>query len=170
MRFFCKLMLSVLLAASVARAQTPSNEAAKAEPSAAAPAAAPAQVPAQAPSAEPSRPYVDSALTFLKAFSHTNRTGPEGEKAWADLRSVSVDKVPLKVGGKEIVIDAAAGQSNAILVRFAKVSTWREASDVQGVMFEKASLKVGDEEHTGKGRLKLAEKDGKWIVQSMEVE
>ncbi|HYS07826.1 MAG TPA: hypothetical protein VEP66_03740 [Myxococcales bacterium] len=173
MRFFCKLMLSVLLAATVARAQTPSNEAAKAEPSAAAPAAAPAaepaQVPAQAPSAE-SRPYVDSALTFLKAFSHTNRTGPEGEKAWADLRSVSIDKVPLKVGGKEIVIDAAAGQSNAILVRFAKVSTWREASDVQGVTFEKAQLKLGDEEHTGKGRLKLAEKDGKWIVQAMEVE
>src|SRR5215475_14547449 len=84
MRFFCKLILTVLLVAAVARAQTPSPEAAKAEPSAAAPAAAPA-----APAADQARPYVDSALTFLKAYTHTNRTGPEGEKAWADLRSVS---------------------------------------------------------------------------------
>jgi len=170
MRVFCKLMLSVLLAAAVARAQTPSPEAAKAEPSAAAPAAAPAQPAAAAPATEQARPYVDSAITFLKAFTHTNRTGPEGEKAWADLRSVSIEKVPLKVAGKEMMIDATAGHTDAQLIRFSKVSTWREAYDVQGVTIEKAQLKLGDEEHTGKGRLKLAEKDGKWIVLSLEIE
>jgi len=74
------------------------------------------------------------------------------------------------VAGKEMVIDATNGKSDALLVRFSKVSTWREAYDVQGVTIEKAQLKLGDEEHTGKGRLKLAEKGGKWIVQSMEVE
>src|SRR6202045_1594564 len=120
MRLFCKLLLSVLLAASVARAQTPSTDA----------AATPAPDSAQAPKADAPRPYVESALTFLRAFTHTNRTGPEGEKAWAELRSVSADKVPLKVAGKDLVIDAAAGHSNAMLVRFAKVSTWREALDV----------------------------------------
>ena len=41
---------------------------------------------------------------------------------------------------------------------------------VQGVTVEKTQLKIGEEEHTGKARLKLAEKDGKWIVQSLEVE
>jgi hypothetical protein len=160
MRLFCKLLLSVLLAASVARAQTPSTDA----------AATPAPDSAQAPKADAPRPYVESALTFLRAFTHTNRTGPEGEKAWAELRSVSADKVPLKVAGKDLVIDAAAGHSNAMLVRFAKVSTWREALDVQGVTIEKTQLRVGDEEHSGKARLKLAEKDGKWIVESFEVE
>jgi len=171
MRFFCKLILTVLLVAAVARAQTPSPEAAKAEPSAAAPAAAPAApAAAPAPAADQARPYVDSALTFLKAYTHTNRTGPEGEKAWADLRSVSIEKVPLKVAGKEMMIDATAGHADAQLIRFSKVSTWREAYDVQGVTIEKAQLKVGEEEHTGKGRLKLAEKDGKWIVQSLEIE
>ena len=163
MRLFCKLLLSVLLAASVARAQTPSTDApAKTEP------ATPA--PDSAPKADAPRPYVESALTFLRAFTHTNRTGPEGEKAWAELRSVSADKVALKVAGKDLVIDAAAGHSNAMLVRFAKVSTWREALDVQGVTIEKTQLRVGDEEHSGKARLKLAEKDGKWIVESFEVE
>lgn len=160
MRLFCKLLLSVLLAASVARAQTPSTDA----------AATPAPDSAKAPKADAPRPYVESALTFLRAFTHTNRTGPEGEKAWAELRSVSADKVPLKVAGKDLVIDAAAGHSNAMLVRFAKVSTWREALDVQGVTIEKTQLRVGDEEHSGKARLKLAEKDGKWIVESFEVE
>jgi len=165
MRVFSKLLLSILLAASVARAQTPSTDApAKTEP------ATPAPDAAGAPKADAPRPYVESALTFLRAFTHTNRTGPEGEKAWAELRSVSADKVPLKVGGKDLVIDAAAGHSNAMLVRFAKVSTWREALDVQGVTIEKTQLRVGDEEHSGKARLKLAEKDGKWIVESFEVE
>src|SRR6267143_413388 len=113
MRLFCKLMLSVLLAASVARAQTPSTDApAKAEPATPAVDSAQAAAKVDAP-----RPYVESALTFLRAFTHTNRTGPEGEKAWAELRSVSADK-----------------------------------------------------EHSGKGKLKLAEKDGKWIVESFEVE
>lgn len=169
MRVFCKLLLSVLLAATVARAQSPSADAqAKAE----APAATPDSAqPAAEPKADtPARPYVDSAITFLKAFTHTNRSGPDGEKAWADLRTVSIEKVPLKVAGKDLIIDAAAGHSNAQLVRFSKVSTWREAFDVQGVTIEKAQLRIGDEEHTGKARLKLAEKDGKWIVQSLEIE
>ena len=166
MRLFCKLILSVLLAASVARAQTPSTDApAKAEPATPAVDSAQAAAKVDAP-----RPYVESALTFLRAFTHTNRTGPEGEKAWAELRSVSADKVPLKVAGKDLVIDAAAGHSNAMLIRFAKVSTWREALDVQGVTIEKTQLRLGDEEHSGKGKLKLAEKDGKWIVESFEVE
>jgi pyruvate dehydrogenase E2 component (dihydrolipoamide acetyltransferase) len=173
MRLFCKLFLSVLFAASLAaRAQAPAAAApAKAEPAPQAAAKA-EQAPADpaAPKAEPARPYVDSAIAFLKAFTHINRTGPEGEKAWAELRAVSADKVPLKVAGKDIAIDAVGGQSDAQLIRFAKVSTWREGLDVQGVTIEKAQLHVGDGEHTGKARLKLAEKDGKWIVQSLEVD
>jgi hypothetical protein len=161
-------MLMVLLAANVARAQTPSTPEAPAKAEAAAPA--PEAAPAAAAKAEPARPYIDSAITFLKAFSHTNRSGPEGEQAWTELRSVSIDKVPLKIAGKEMVIDAQGGHSNAILVRFSKVATWREAFDVQGVTVEKTQLKIGEEEHSGKARLKLAEKDGKWIVQSLEVE
>jgi hypothetical protein len=173
MRLFSKLALCFLLAANVARAQATTNEAAPkmdapkpaAEP--AAPAAAPAEPKAEA---APSRPYVDSAITFLTSLSHTNRSGEAGAKAWADLRSVSADKVPVKWAGKELMIDAQAGKSDAILVRFSKVSTWREAFDVQGVNIEKAQIHVGDQDYTGKARLKLAEKNGKWIVESFEVE
>src|SRR6266478_2431531 len=82
MRLFCKLMLSVLLAASVARAQTPSTDApAKTEPATPAPDSAQA-----APKADAPRPYVESALTFLRAFTHTNRTGPEERERGYDVR------------------------------------------------------------------------------------
>src|SRR5882724_8595177 len=82
MRLFCKLMLSVLLAASVARAQTPSTDApAKTEPATPAPDSAQA-----APKADAPRPYVESALTFLRAFTHTDRTGGREGLGGAALR------------------------------------------------------------------------------------
>jgi hypothetical protein len=174
MRLFSKLVLSFLLAATMARAEATSTDAKPAAP-AAVPAAAPAPAaeaqPAAQPKADaPARPYVDSALTFLTALTHANRPGDAGTKAWADLRAVSTDKVPVKFAGKELVIDAAGGKSDAQLVRFSKVATWREALDVQGVTIEKAQVRVGDQDYTGKARLKLAEKNGKWIVESLEIE
>src|SRR5438067_7550884 len=173
MRLFSKLALCLLLAANVARAQATTNEAAAAKADAPKPAAEPATAaaaPAEPKAEAAARPYVDSAITFLTSLSHTNRSGDAGAKAWADLRSVSADKVPVKWAGKELMIDAQAGHSDAILVRFSKVSTWREAFDVQGVTIEKAQIKVGDQDYTGKARLKLAEKNGKWIAESLEVE
>jgi len=171
MRLFSKLAFCFLLAANVARAQSTTNDAAaKADapkPAADTATAAPAEPKTEA---APSRPYVDSAITFLTSLSHTNRSGDAGAKAWADLRSVTGDKVPVKWAGKELTIDAQAGHSDAMLVRFSKVSTWREAFDVQGVTIEKAQIKVGDQDYTGKARLKLAEKNGKWVVESLEVE
>lgn len=167
------LVMSFLLAATAARAQSgePAKAEAAAAPAAAAPAA-PAAEPAQAaPKADaPARPYVDSALTFLTALTHANRPGDAGARAWADLRAVAVEKVPLKWAGKDLVIDAAGGHSDAQLVKYSKVATWREALDVQGVTIEKAQIRVGDQDYTGKARLKLSEKNGKWIVESFEIE
>src|SRR5206468_6854570 len=100
-------------------------------PAAPAAAAAPAPEAAAQPQAQPksdaapARPYVDSAITFLTAMTHTNRPGDAGAKAWADIRSVSAEKVPVKYAGKDLVIDTAAGHSDAQLVRYSKVATWR---------------------------------------------
>jgi hypothetical protein len=173
MRVSNLLVLSFLLAANVARAQATSTDAPAKPPASPAPAAAPAaeaQPAAQPKSDAPARPYVDSALTFLTALTHANRPGDAGAKAWADLRAVSTEKVPVKLAGKDLVIDAAAGHSDAQLVRFSKVATWREALDVQGVTIEKAQVRVGDQDYTGKARLKLSEKKGKWIVEALEIE
>ena len=170
MRLFGKLALSVLLAANVARAQSSTDAPAKADATKPAEESAQAAAAPEKTDAAQARPYVDSAITFLTSLTHTNRSGDAGAKAWADLRSVSVDKVPVKWAGKELVIDAQGGHSDAMLVRFSKVSTWREAFDVQGVNIEKAQIRVGEQDYTGKARLKLAEKNGKWIVESLELE
>src|SRR5438132_8101499 len=93
MRLFSKLALSFLLAANVARAQ--SNDApAKGDAAKPADESASTAAPEKTDAAQ-SRPYVDSAITFLTSLTHTNRSGDAGAKAWADLRSVSVDKVPI---------------------------------------------------------------------------
>jgi hypothetical protein len=113
---------------------------------------------------------VDAALTFLKSFTHTNRTGDEGAQAWTALQTASADKVPIKIAGKELVLDAAAGKTDAQLVRFAKLSTWRDGNDVKGVTLEQVEFRVGPDQVKGKAKVAMSEKDGKWVVNSIEVE
>jgi hypothetical protein len=183
--------MRVLLAAAVAAvalpawAQAPAAAPAKEAPPAAAPAkeappaAAPAKEAAPAPAAAtattpppPSegRPYVDAALLFLKSFTHTNRSGDAGAEAWTALRTASADKVTIKIGGKDLVLDAAAGKTDAQLVRFSKLSTWRDGKDVKGVTLEEAEFRVGEAQQKGKAKVGMSEKDGKWVVTSIEVE
>lgn len=156
-------------------AQAPAQPAAAdAAPAAAAPAAAPQAAAPQKEAAPPppaeGRPYVDAALTFLKSFTHVNRNGPAGVDAWEALRSASADKVSLKIGGKDLMLDAAAGKSDAQLIRFARLSTWRDGKDVKGVTLEETEFRIGEEQQKGKARVAMSEKDGKWRVESLEVE
>src|SRR5258708_26430627 len=188
------LAAAVAAVALPAWAQTPSAAPAKetapaaAPAKAAAPAAAPAKeaVPAAAPAKEAApaaaptatkeaippppteggRPYVDAALTFLKSFTHTNRTGDEGAQAWTALRTASADKVTIKIGGKELVLDAAAGTTDAQLVRFAKLSTWRDGNDVKGVTLEQGEFRIGADQTKGKAKVAMSEQDAKWTVTS----
>ncbi|MCA1826903.1 MAG: hypothetical protein LC689_08180, partial [Myxococcales bacterium] len=138
----------------------------EAAPAAAAPAAKEAT---PSPPGE-SRPYVDAALTFLKSFTHTNRSGPAAVEAWDALRAASADSVTIKVGGKDVTLDAKAGKTDAQLVRFARLATWRDGNEVKGVTLEQVEFKVGADTQKGKARVAMSEKDGKWQVTSIEVE
>ncbi|MGZ6143263.1 MAG: hypothetical protein ACXWLM_07990 [Myxococcales bacterium] len=171
--------MRVWIAAAVAALAVPAfaEEPAAAPPAAKeAPAAAPAPAAKEAPAAAPApaaaegRPYVDAALTFLKSFTHTNRSGAAGAEAWDALRTAAADKVTIKIGGKDLVLDAAAGKTDAQLVRFAKLSTWRDGKDVKGVTLDEVEFKVGADSQKGKAKLAMSEKDGKWTVDSIEVE
>lgn len=167
-----RALLAAVLVSIPALAEEPAAQ--PAQPAPAAPAAAPAS-PAQkdatpAPPAEVSRPYVDAALTFLKSFTHTNRSGPAGVEAWDALRGASADTVTIKVGGKDLTLDAKGGKSDAQLVRFAKLSTWRDGNDVKGVTLEQVEFRVGADTQKGKAKVAMSEKDGKWQVSSIEVE
>jgi hypothetical protein len=179
------LLAMLVLVSAAARAQEPKAAAPEAPPAKiveakpatpeAAPAApakaadADAKAPAAAKGAE-GRPYVDTAITFLKALIHSGRSGEEGELAWAAARANAADAVTLKVGGKEVPLDLAGKKSDAQLVRFHKLSTLREGAAVKGVTLESVELRVGADAHSGKATVRMDEKDGKWVVTALEVE
>jgi len=114
--------------------------------------------------------YVDAALGFLKGLARSARKGDEGKQAWEMLKEHAGDKVALKIAGKGHDIDVAGHKSDARLLKFAKLSAWREGAHVKGVHLELMEFKVGGESHKGKGSVAMEEKDGKWTVTSIEVE
>ena len=116
------------------------------------------------------RPYVDAAVAFMKGLAHSNRSGDAGQQGWAEARGNSAEKVTLKVAGKEMALDIGAQKSDARVVKFQKISTMRENGIVKGVTLDNVQLQIGDQPHAGKGTLHMEEKDGKWIVTSVEVE
>ncbi len=155
---------ALLVALPVAAQQPPADKpAAAAQP-------APAEKPAAAEKPAESRPYVDAAITFLKSFSHVNRPGETGTLAWDSLRAVSAPKVSLKLAGKEFTVDAAAGKADVQLVRFSKLTTWRDGATVKGVLLEQAEFHAGADQPKGKAKVAMSEKDGKWTVESIEIE
>ncbi|HET7784811.1 MAG TPA: hypothetical protein VFL36_02470 [Myxococcales bacterium] len=170
------ILVSAAARAEEPKAATPDAPAAKmveATPAAAAPteaAGTDAKAPAAVAKGAEGRPYVDTAITFLKALIHSARSGEEGELAWAAARANAADAVTLKVGGKDLALDLAGKKSDAQLVRFHKLSTLREGAAVKGVTLENLELRVGAEAHTGKATVRMDEKDGKWVVTALEVE
>ena len=164
--------MRALLAAVLVSIPAFAEEPAAAPPAAPAPAAAPLAAPPKeaAPAPSTDRPYVDAALTFLKSFTHTNRTGADGAEAWDALRPVSADTVPIKIAGTDHTLDTKAGKTDAQLIRFSRLSTWRDGNDVKGVTLDQVEFKVGADSTKGKAKVAMAEKDGKWQVTSIDVE
>jgi len=170
-----------LRAASLAALALFAVTAARADAAKPAPAAPPAAPPAPA-AAQPTAPadgtaspagdraHIDAALSFLKALTHTSRKGDQGAQAWSDLKAVAADKVPLTLAGAHHDIDVAGKACDAHLVTFQKISTLREGKEIKGVSVELLDFKVGSDEHKGKGKILLSQTDGKWTVQSIEVE
>ena len=163
------LLAMLILVSAAARAQEP--KAALPDAPAAkiveAPPAPPEATPARAAEA---RPYVEAAITFLKALTHSSRAGEEGELAWAAARANAADAVTLTVGGKNLTLDLAGKKSDARLVRFHKLSTLREGAAVKGVTLESMEVRIGADAYAGKATVRMDEKDGKWLVTAVEVE
>ncbi|HEY6909646.1 MAG TPA: hypothetical protein VI356_09770 [Myxococcales bacterium] len=170
------ILVSAAARAEEPKAALPDAPAAKiVEAPKATPEAAPARTPdseAKAPAAKAgeSRAYVDTAITFLKALTHSSRPGEEGELAWAAARANAADAVTLTVGGKNVALDLAGKKSDARLVRFHKLSTLRDGAAVKGVTLESLEVRMGSEAYSGKATVHMDEKDGKWLVTAVEVE
>jgi hypothetical protein len=167
MKKLLTLLAAALLAAPAVRAQDNSPQA---EPPKEDEAPKAAKTGGKEKAGGEDRAYVDAAVSFLKGLAHSSRKGEQGEKAWEALKETAGDKVTVKIGDKEHTVDIAGKKSDLRLLKFQKISTLREGKDIKGVTVEVLDFKVGKEMHSGKGKVLMAEKDGKWTVTSVEAE
>jgi hypothetical protein len=114
--------------------------------------------------------YVDTAVKFLSGLAHSARKGEKGQQGWAEVAESAADKVSIKIGGDEHTVDVGAKKSDVRLMKYQKLSTWRDGKDIKGVTAEVLEFKVGKEMKSGKGKVAMEEKDGAWKVTGITVE
>lgn len=119
-------------------------------------AAAPVASHAQQ-AAVPTRPqHIEATQTFLMNW---------GNQRWDDLRTVSRDRVTVKVGPSEYTLEPGAQKSDVRLtLPFRGLSTVRTDGKITGVKVEELALKMGDRELRGPGTIDLTEENGTFRV------
>lgn len=111
-------------------------------------------VPAHAQQAAvPTRPqHIEATQTFLMTW---------GTERWDALRTVSADKVPVKLGASTYTLEPAAQKSEVRLtLPFRGLSTVRTDGKVTGVKVDELAFKMGDTEMRGPATIDLAEDNG----------
>jgi hypothetical protein len=103
--------------------------------------------------AVPTRPqHIEATQTFLMTW---------GAQRWDALRTVSADKVPVKIGPSTYTFEPAAQKSDVRLtLPFRGLSTVRTDGKITGVKVDELAFTVGDTEMRGPGAIDLAEDNG----------
>ena len=107
--------------------------------------------------AVPTRPqHIEATQTFLMTW---------GAQRWDALRTVSVDKIPVKIGSSTYMIEPGAQKSDVRLaLPFRGLSTLRTDGKITGVKVDELAFKMGDTEMRGPGTIDLAEDNGVFRV------
>ena len=103
--------------------------------------------------AVPARPaHIEATQTFLMTW---------GSERWDALRTVSADRVPVKVGENTYTLEPGAQKSDVRLtLPFRGLSTVRTDGKITGVKVDELALKMGDRELRGPGTIDLTEDNG----------
>jgi hypothetical protein len=127
-----------------------------------APAVIVAGLLAAAPAAAEAPPHIQAVQEFLLGWGKGN---------WAAVRAHAGEKVTVKVGGMDYLVDAAGEKADVqLLFPFRALSTVRVEGKVRGVTVEEIAVKAGGTERRGKGTVTLEEKDGTFVVMGVAVE
>lgn len=114
------------------------------------PLAAHAQQQAGAPQ------HIQTTQTFLMTW---------GQQRWDELKTVTSDKVTVKVGQSVYTLEPAAQKSDVKLaLPFRGLSTVRTDGKVTGVKVDEMAFKMGDREMRGPGTIDLTEENGAFRV------
>jgi len=107
-------------------------------------------------------PHIAAAHAFLMAWGH---------EKWDDLRGVSADAVPVKLGDKVFSLEPATRKSEVTMqFPFRGLSTVRNGTEVKSVMVGELAVRIGDKELRGPATVMLKEEAGHFRVIGVAVD
>jgi hypothetical protein len=119
--------------------------------------------PLAAPAQQPALPeHIRTTQTFLMTWGH---------EQWDQLRTVTGDKVTVKLGPSAYSLEPAAQKSDVKLtLPFRELSTLRANGKITGVKVSEMVFKMGDRELRGPGTIDLSEDNGVFRVTGVTAE
>lgn len=118
--------------------------------------AAPPAALAQQAAVAPQPQQIETTRTFLMTWGH---------QRWDDLRTVTSDKVTVKVGPSAYTLEPGAQKSDVQLtLPFRGLSTVRTDGKITGVKVDEMVVKMGDREMRGPATIDLTEDNGMFRV------
>jgi len=101
-------------------------------------------------------PQIQTTQTFLMTW---------GGQKWDEMKTVTADKVMVKVGPGVYMLEPAAQKSDVQLaLPFRGLSTLRTDGKITGVKVDDMAFRVGDKEMRGPGTVDLKEENGGFRV------
>ena len=118
--------------------------------------AAPPAALAQQAAVAPQPQHIETTRTFLMTWGH---------QQWDNLRTVTNDKVTVKIGPSAYTLEPGAQKSDVQLtLPFRGLSTVRTDGKITGVKVDEMVVKMGDREMRGPATIDLAEDNGMFRV------
>jgi hypothetical protein len=112
---------------------------------------------------------IEAGLAFLKAVAKLNHRD-QADDAWGEMSNFAGSKVKLLAGSESGRIDIAGKHTDAKLLRFSKLTTWRDGNTIKGLLLGDVELKFEKGEVRGPGKLHLDAKGDQWVATLLEVE
>jgi hypothetical protein len=111
---------------------------------------------AQQAAVMPVPPHIEATQAFLVTWGH---------QRWADLQTVTTERVAVTVGSGSYTLEPGAQKSDVRLaLPFRGLSTVRTDGKITGVRVDEMVFKVGDQEMRGPATVDLAEENGLFRV------
>jgi hypothetical protein len=118
--------------------------------------AAPATAHAQQAAVATRPQHIEATQTFLMTWGH---------QRWDELRTVTSDRVTLKMGPDEYMLEPGAQKSDVRLtLPFRGLSTVRTDGKITGVKVDEMVFRMGDRELRGPATIDLSEDNGTFRV------
>ena len=112
---------------------------------------------------------IEAGLGFLKAAAKLNHTD-QADDAWAEMATFAGGKVKISAGSESGKFDLGDKHADAKLLRFSKLTSWRDGATIKGVLLGDVVLKFEKGEVRGPGKLHLEAKGDRWVARLLEVE